>query len=93
MPSIRRQIERGRRDGKRGKAGSRPTPVELRPGTQLVREWHGRTHHVLMLEDGLMFEDRRYASLSQIAREITGAHWSGPRFFGLTSRRAGGQDG
>jgi hypothetical protein len=58
----------------------------LKPGTRLVREWHGRTYIVLVADDGFEFEQRRYRSLSQIAREITGAAWSGPRFFGLRSR-------
>ena len=58
--------------------------VRLKPGTTLVREWHGRTHTVLVLADGgLEHEGRRYASLTRLARAITGAHWSGPRFFGL----------
>lgn len=40
-------------------------------------------------EDGFSFEDRSYGSLSEIAREVTGAHWSGPRFFGLKRRNYG----
>ena len=55
----------------------------LRPGTQLVREWHGSTHRVMILDDAYLYRDERYGSLSEIARKITGAHWSGPRFFGL----------
>ena len=56
----------------------------LKPGAKLIREWRGRTYSVIALEDGFNFEGRRYRSLSKIAREITGARWSGPRFFGLT---------
>ncbi len=59
------------------------------PGTRLVREWGGTSHHVIVLESGYHYRDRRYASLSQIARDITGAHWSGPRFFGLKRAGAG----
>ena len=55
-------------------------------GTTLAREWRGRTHLVLVREDGFEYEGRRYRSLSVIAERITGAHWSGPRFFGLTKR-------
>ena len=44
-------------------------------------------HHVLILEEGYEYDGRRYQSLTQIAQDITGAHWSGPRFFGLTTRR------
>lgn len=55
----------------------------LSPGTRLLREWHGRTHTVEVIKGGFRFEDETYKSLSQIARSITGARWSGPRFFGL----------
>ena len=54
-----------------------------RPGTCLVREWQGETHEVTVLESGYRWQGETYRSLSRIAREITGTHWSGPRFFGL----------
>lgn len=60
----------------------------LKPGSTLLREWHGRTYTVLALEEGFEMAGQRFASLSEAARHITGAHWSGPRFFGL--RRGGG---
>lgn len=56
-----------------------------KPGTRLIREWHGVTHTVVILADGVEWRGRHYRSLSVVAREITGAHWSGPRFFGLTA--------
>ena len=60
-----------------------PAP-SLAPGTQLVREWGGQTHHVLMEEKGqCSYRGQTYPSLSALARHITGAHWSGPRFFGV----------
>lgn len=62
----------------------------VKPGTRLVREWNGQTHTVLVHADGVEWRDRRYRSLSIVAREITGAHWSGPRFFGLTSKKGAG---
>lgn len=65
----------------------KPAAPRLKPGARLIREWHGRTHSVIVLDDAFEFEGRRYRSLTQIAREITGAHWSGPRFFGLMGRR------
>ena len=65
---------------------SRPLPAALRPGTRLVRSWQGRTISVLTVDDGFVWEDRPYRSLSQIAKEVTGAHWSGPRFFGVVAR-------
>ncbi len=65
----------------------RPRP-SFKPGTRLVREWHGVTHTVVILADGVEWRGQRYRSLSVVAREITGAHWSGPRFFGLNGARA-----
>ncbi len=58
-------------------------PAALLPGMRLVREWHGQRHDVLVLETGFSFRGRMYPSLTAIAKEITGTHWSGPRFFGL----------
>jgi Protein of unknown function (DUF2924) len=52
-------------------------------GTILVREWQGNAHRVTVLDDGVAFNWRRYRSLSEVAHEITGSRWSGPRFFGL----------
>ena len=65
-----------------------PDPgLSLKPGARLVREWHGRTHTVTVTEDGFEYAGMSYPSLTKVARKITGAHWSGPRFFGLV--RAG----
>jgi Protein of unknown function (DUF2924) len=61
----------------------KPPPISLKAGTRLVREWRGVTHTVLVHADGFEWNGRRYRSLTIIAYEITGAHWSGPRFFGL----------
>ena len=58
-------------------------PISLKTGARLVREWRGVTHSVLVHADGFEWRGRRYRSLTLIAHEITGAHWSGPRFFGL----------
>lgn len=66
------------------KRRSRPS---FKPGTRLVREWHGVTHTVVILADGVEWRGQRYRSLSVVAREFTGAHWSGPRFFGLNGTR------
>ncbi len=57
--------------------------VRLKPGSRLIREWRGEVHRVTVLDDGFDWRGTRYASLSQIARAITGARWSGPLFFGL----------
>ena len=58
----------------------------IKPGTRLVRSWNGRTVTVQVAESGFLYGDREYASLSAIAREVTGTNWSGPRFFGLDGR-------
>jgi hypothetical protein len=66
-----------------------PTPsLSLKPGARLVREWHGRTHTVTVTEDGFEYAGTSYPSLTKIASKITGAHWSGPRFFGLPAAGA-----
>lgn len=56
----------------------------LKPGARLVRDWGGETHEILVVEDGFVWRGKTWCSLSVIAREMTGTHWSGPRFFGLT---------
>lgn len=60
-------------------------PVSLAPGTRLLREWQGRTHHVTVVPGGFEYDGRVWRSLSAIARSITGTSWSGPAFFGLKS--------
>jgi hypothetical protein len=54
----------------------------------LLREWRGRSHEVLVLDDGFSWRATHYRSLSAIARKITGTAWSGPLFFGLRSNRS-----
>lgn len=81
---VARELERTAR-GERAASRLRP-PVPLTPGTRLVREWNGRTIAVEVREDGFAWDNRTWRSLSEIARKITGAHWSGPRFFGIAGR-------
>jgi hypothetical protein len=64
----------------------RATRTKLKPGARLVREWGGSVHEVTVVERGFEWNGRTWASLSGIAEAITGAHWSGPRFFGLAAR-------
>src|SRR5246127_4093489 len=75
---LTREFEKG--------AGSFDTGGVLKTGTSLVRRWRGHTHTVLVGEDGFEYDGQRYRSLTVIAERITGAHWSGPRFFGVTKR-------
>jgi hypothetical protein len=70
-----------------GNIVSEPNP-RTRPGARRVREWRGRTYTVVVTEEGFDYAGKSYSSLSKIAQAITGAHWSGPRFFGLNSRDA-----
>jgi len=60
---------------------------KIKPGTTLLREWHGVQHRTV-LEDGVQFGAEHYRSLSEVAREITGSHWSGSLYFGLKAARA-----
>jgi Protein of unknown function (DUF2924) len=66
--------------------------IAPKSGTRLSRAWHGEVHHVLVLNKGYEYRDQRYASLSSIAKLITGATWSGPRFFGLNSIKGANLD-
>ena len=72
-------------DGEQVEAPAPPRP-RLTTGTRLVREWNGRTITVEVSDEGFQHAGRTWRSPSQIARHVTGAHWSGPRFFGLTGR-------
>jgi len=76
--SVARALRSGERSG-----GS---PSIAPPGSRFVREWNGRTHVVDVTDDGFVWNGQKFASLTAIARAITGAHWSGPRFFGLKTR-------
>jgi len=82
-PGTQRTIERLMREVARtGEAVARPA-THIKPGTRLVRDWGGDSHHVLVLDEGFLYRDERYRSLTTIAHTITGARWSGSRFFGL----------
>ena len=74
-PSTRRRIVQA--------LGERPRAQRLAPGSELLREWNGRTHRVSVLAKSFEYDGRSYRSLSAVARAITGTAWSGPRFFGL----------
>ena len=75
---LAREFEKG--------AGSFDAGGVLKTGASLVRRWRGHTHTVLVGEDGFEYDGQRYRSLTVIAERITGAHWSGPRFFGVNKR-------
>ncbi len=72
-----------------GAGEERKASPTLQHGARLLREWNGTTHVVDVLPDGFLWNGRPHRSLSAIARAITGARWSGPRFFGLVSAEEG----
>jgi hypothetical protein len=74
-PELKRRLRQGR--------AAAPRRRTLQPGTMLIREWRGERHTVQVLPDGFEHLGSHYKSLSEVARVITGARWSGPRFFGV----------
>lgn len=85
-PNARRYLNSLLPRSSGGKAAA--PPRRLKPGTRLQRIWQGRTYSVTVLEEGYEYLGERYASLSVIARTITGTAWSGPAFFGLKGKPA-----
>jgi hypothetical protein len=80
-PKLQRQLEA------LGSDTPRKTVARLEPGGRFIREWNGVRHIVEAHDDGYRWKDQSFRSLSAVAKAITGAHWSGPRFFGLTGPR------
>jgi hypothetical protein len=78
----------GSQTGTAGSPWTTQPQRRIKPGSVLVREWDGRLHRVMVLEEGFAWEGKTYRSLSKVAGAITGGHWNGPRFFGLTGSRA-----
>lgn len=85
--ATKRELERIARSLEKGET-PKATP-QLKAGTKLLREWNGIMHEVLVLDDCFEHQGKAYSSLSAVAKEITGGHWSGPRFFGLKTRGKG----
>ena len=83
--ALRRRLQTMASELAKGVSSFDPSIVP-KTGATLVRQWRGHTHTVLVREDGFEYEGQHYRSLTVIAERITGAHWSGPRFFGLTQR-------
>jgi hypothetical protein len=91
-PSTQRMLAEFAYDGANGSAAVRRSRI-VRPGAVLVREWRGISHQVSVLEKGFSFRGKRYRSLSEVARQITGTRWSGPLFFGLKRSQEERHDG
>jgi Protein of unknown function (DUF2924) len=85
-PSTRQRLRQWARSIENGSTRAVATAPDMKLGTRLVREWRGQVHVVEAAEQGYEYKGERYASLSEIARQITGARWSGPLFFGLKSK-------
>ena len=77
-PATRRLLERV--------AADRSSRRLVAPGALLIREWRGAAHQVTVHDNGVVYRGKRYGSLSEGARLITGTRWSGPLFFGLRKR-------
>ena len=83
-PSLQRHLQlHARQTGD----GSAPSETRASPGTVLIREWQGVSHTVTILDKGVSYDGKLYRSLTAVADAITGAHWSGPEFFGLNGKR------
>ncbi|WP_184087128.1 DUF2924 domain-containing protein [Afipia massiliensis] len=67
-------------------------PRRIKPGSELVRTWKGKTYRVVVRPDGFAYEGKTYAGLSEIASLIAGTNWNGPRFFGLRSKPEKAED-
>jgi DUF2924 family protein len=91
--STRRLLERAAEDSLHRRTPSEAPATKVKPGSVLIREWHGVSHRVTVLEDGVLLRGARYRSLSEVARKITGSRWSGPRFFGLRAPAKGSDHG
>ncbi len=84
-PAVARRLHKAADGPSFGQEVKIATSPKLQPGARLIREWNGATHMVEVVDGGFIWNGERHRSLSVIARTITGARWSGPRFFGLSS--------
>lgn len=84
-PTVKRFLE------KEAAGTNSSAPVITKPGTRLVRQWHGTTYEVIILPDGVLLDGVHLPSLTEAAYRITDAKWSGPRFFGLVKGGYGGK--
>ena len=82
-PATRKRLGELARKFETNPSAELSSALRIKPGTRLIRDWRGQSHRVTVLENGYEYAGKRYSSLSQIARLITGTRWSGPLFFGL----------
>jgi hypothetical protein len=86
-PSTRKRLEKFAQELDRDPKAKLTAPQQIKTGTKLLRQWRGETHNVIVVDEGFDYRNKRYKSLSEIARLITGTRWSGPSFFGLKQPR------
>ncbi len=84
-PSTRRLLDQLVKAAMAKPNGRLELPRRIKPGSELVRTWNRKTYRVMVMADGFAYDGRKFTSLSEIATEITGTRWNGPRFFGLRS--------
>jgi hypothetical protein len=84
-PATRRFLEKAAQNNDASKQQLLPA-ISIKPGTRLLRKWHGITYEVIILESRVLCNGKYYRSLSEVARAITGARWSGPLFFGMKKK-------
>jgi hypothetical protein len=86
-PTTRKRLRQLAAKQQEDRKAPLPLLPQLKPGTKLLRQWQGQMHEVLVEEEGFDYRRKRYKTLSEIARQITGTRWSGPLFFGLKQAR------
>jgi hypothetical protein len=86
-PTTRKRLQQLAAEREREEKVSLPLLPQPKPGTKLLRQWQGPVHQILTADDRFEYRAKRYKTLSQIARQITGTRWSGPLFFGLKHPR------
>ena len=92
-PPIRRILHQMVKAASAKPAGRLELPQRIKPGSELVRTWNGKTYRVTVTASGFAHAGKTFGSLSEIAFAITGTQWNGPRFFGLRSARQEATDG
>jgi len=85
--ATRKMLLRLGNDAREGRPLRLVAAPPVSPGTVLMRDWQGTTHEVKVLNGGVLYKEKRSRSLSEVARLIIGARWSGPLFFGLRANR------
>jgi Protein of unknown function (DUF2924) len=83
--STRRLLDQMVKSASAKPNGRLELPRRIKPGSELVRRWRGKTYRVMVMADGFAHDGKTFTSLSEITTDITGTKWNGPRFFGLRS--------